>query len=171
MNLNEAMHELILGKEVGRHKYPEMRLKIVDPKDYETLDKETVKRIGDTVILDLGPIEDNRFTVYGDIKEEKIYTWEVSIDDVNADDFYVYEEGKNLTPEDAYKEIVKGRKVYNDKIFKKGFYLSMCNNSPALFDNNGNVVVSNDGSTKWSPEYDEEFDNYYYIILNDIKNV
>ena len=44
MNLNEAMQNLILGKEVGRYKYPEMRLKIVDPKDYETLSKEYIER-------------------------------------------------------------------------------------------------------------------------------
>jgi len=163
MNLNEAMHELILGNEVGRHKYPKMRLKIVDPKEYRTLNEENVEKIGDTVILDLGHIEDNRFTVYGDIKEEKIYTWEISIDEINADDFYVYEEGKNLTSEDAYKEIVKGRKVYNDTIFKDGFYLSMYNNSPALFGGDGDVFINSDGSTEWFPESDEEFDNYYYI--------
>lgn len=165
MNLNEVMHELMLGREVGRHKDPQMRLKIVDPKEYKTLNKDTAKKIGDTVILDVGHIEDNRLTVYGDIKEEKIYTWEISIDEVNADDFYVYEEGKNLTPEDAYKEIVKGRKVYNDTIFEEGFYLSMYNNSPALFDSLSNVLTNSDGSTKWFPESDEDFDNYYYIIL------
>lgn len=163
MNLNEAMNELMLGKEVGRHKYPNMKLKIVDPKEYKTLNEDTVKKIGDTVILDLESIEDNRFTVYGDFKEEKIYTWEISIDEIDADDFYVYEEGKNLSSEDAYKEMVKGRNVYNDTIFEEGFYLSIYNNSPALFDKDGNVLLNSDGSTKWLPESDEEFDNYYYV--------
>lgn len=163
MNLNEAMQNLILGKEVERYKYPEMRLKIVDPKDYETLSKEYIEKIGDTVILDLGHIEDNRYTVYDGIKEEKIYTWEVTIDDINSDDFYVYEEGKNLTSEEAYYEIAHGNKVYNDEIFKEGFYLAMYHDSPALFDKEGNVVTNNDGDTKWVPRTDKDFDNNYYV--------
>lgn len=163
MNLNEAMHQLMLGREIGRYKDPQMRLKIVDPKEYETLDQNAAKKLGDTVILDLGHIEGSRFTVYGDIKEEKIYTWEISIDEINADDFYVHEEGKNLTTEKAYEELIKGKKVYNDVIFKKGFYLSMHNNSPALFDSEGNVILNNEGNAKWIPEFDEDFDNNYYV--------
>lgn len=163
MNLNKAMHQLMLGKEVGRHKDPETRLKIVNSKEYKTLDEKIVKKIGDTVILDLGHIEGNRFTNYDDIKEEKIYPWEITIDEINADDFYVYEEGKNLTSEDAYKELIKGNKVYNDTIFEEGFYLSMYNNSPTVFDKGGNVLINSDGSTKWFPESDEEFYNNYYV--------
>lgn len=163
MNLNEAMQNLIQGKEVGRHKYPEMRLKIVDPKDYETLSKESVEKIGDTVILDLGHIEGNRYTVYDGEKEEKIYTWKITIDDINADDFYIYEEGKNLTSEEAYYELAQGNKVYNDEIFKEGFYLAMHEDSPALFDKEGNIVTENDGWTKWIPKSDKDFDNNYYV--------
>ena len=39
----------------------------------------------------------------------------------------------------------------------------MYNNSPALFDGDGNVLINSDGSTEWFPESDEEFDNYYYV--------
>ncbi len=164
MNLNEAMCALMLGKEVGRHKDPKMRLKIVDPKEYENLDEDSVRKIGDTVILDLGYIEDNKFTVYDGIREEKIYTFEISIDDINADDFYVYEEGRNLTPEEAYEQIVNGNKVYNDEIFEEGLYLGFYDDSPALFNKDGEVLINKDGSTKWFPETDEEFENKYYII-------
>ena len=164
MNLNEAMGELMLGKEVGRHKDPKMRLKIVDPKEYENLDEESIRKLGDTVILDLGYIEGNKFTVYDGIKEEKIYTWEISIDDISADDFYVYEEGRNLTSEEAYEQIINGKKVYNDEIFEDGVYLSLYDYSPALFDKDGRVLINKDGSTKWFPETDEEFENRYYII-------
>ena len=163
MNLNQAMQNLILGKEVGRHKYLEMRLKIVDPKDYETLSKESIEKIGDTVILDLRHIENNRYTVYYGEKEEKIYTWEITIDDINADDFYVYEEGKNLTSEEAYYEIAHGNKVYNDEIFEEGLYLAMYEDSPALFDKEGKVVANDDESTKWVPKTDNDFDNNYYV--------
>lgn len=164
MNLNEAMCALMLGKEVGRHKDPKMRLKIVDPKEYENLDEDSVRKIGDTVILDLGHIEDNKFTVYDGIREEKIYTFEISIDDINADDFYVYEEGRNLTPEEAYEKIVNGNKVYNDEIFEEGLYLGLYDDSPALFNKDGEVLINKDGSAKWFPETDEEFENKYYII-------
>jgi len=164
MNLNEAMGELMLGKEVGRHKDPKMRLKIVDPKEYENLDEESIRKLGYTVILDLGYIEDNKFTVYDGIKEEKIYTWEISIDDISADDFYVYEEGRNLTSEEAYEQIINGKKVYNDEIFEDGVYLSLYDYSPALFDKDGRVLINKDDSTKWFPETDEEFENRYYII-------
>ncbi|OOM45560.1 hypothetical protein CLBKI_51490 [Clostridium beijerinckii] len=112
----------------------------------------------------LGDEVEDMFTVYEGIREEKIYTWEISIDDINADDFYVYEEDKNLTSEEAYEQIINGKKVYNDEIFGEGVYLSLYDYSPALFHKDGSVIVNKDGKTKWLPETDEEFENRYYVI-------
>lgn len=169
MNINEAMKQLILGKCVGRYTVPGMKLKVVTKKECPGLSDKELNKLAGTAVVDISIVtEDGMNTQCDGEFFPGVYSFKVTYSEMNAEDYYVYSDTENLTTEQAYSLAMEGKKVYNDLVFPKDFYLSIHEDKdgdkrPALYYPTGQIVYAEDGSPWWTPINSMEFENHYYV--------
>ena len=172
MNLDEAMKQLCLGKCVGRYSIKDLKLKVVSKEEAPGLKQDILDKLGGTAIVDISLLSEDGMRMVADNKTVLNYVipWSITWDEINAEDYYVYSDTKNLTVETVFKLVMQdNKKVYNDYLWDKEIFLGRYTDEngksgPALFFEDGELASYESRVYPfWEPECDEEFENRYYI--------